>query len=386
MVVTLQQHYPLLFTLIYSMPDKSYRLSDYDYHLPQENIAQHPAHKRDHSRLLVVDKTGDMLEHRKFTDIIDYLRPGDLVVVNDTKVFPARILGKKITGGRVELFLLEFPRQLSPCPEGEGWHEATAIALLKSSKRPKPGVTLHFSPTLTAEVVSYQEDGKANVRLHYRLTASTTDLESVLEAHGQVPLPPYISRSQGSTGEDSKRYQTTYAKHTGSVAAPTAGLHFSSKVLTLLQQKGVVVEHITLHVGYGTFAPVRTDDIRDHIIHREYISISPTTAAAVNRTKKNGGRIWAVGTTSVRTLEYATDEQGEVQPIDGVCDLFIYPGYRFRTVDNLITNFHLPQSSLLFLVSALAGRERMLHAYNHAVEQGYRFFSYGDAMAIITKG
>lgn len=238
----------------------------------------------------------------------------------------------------------------------------------------------------TAVVESYQEDGKALVRLHYQLTPTTTDIESVLVAHGQVPLPPYISRNQGTTGEDSKRYQTTFAKHTGSVAAPTAGLHFSSEVLSLIQEKGVLVEHITLHVGYGTFAPVRTEDIRDHNIHREYISISPTTAAAVNKSKKRGGRIWAVGTTSVRTLEYATNEQGEVQPINGVCDLFIYPGYRFRTVDNLITNFHLPQSSLLFLVSALAGREKMLHAYNHAVEQGYRFFSYGDAMAIITKG
>ncbi len=368
------------------MPDKSYKLSDYDYHLPQENIAQHPAHKRDQSRLLVVDKVNDTLEHGKFTNIIDSLRSGDLIVVNNTKVFPARILGKKDTGGRVELFLLEFPRQLSPSPEKEGWHEATAIALLKSSKRPKPGSTLHFSPMFTAVVESYQEDGKALVRLHYQLTPTTTDIESVLEAHGQVPLPPYISRNQGTTGEDSKRYQTTFAKHTGSVAAPTAGLHFSSKVLTLIQEKGVLVEHITLHVGYGTFAPVRTEDIRDHNIHREYISISPTTAAAVNRSKKRGGRIWAVGTTSVRTLEYATNEQGDVQPINGVCDLFIYPGYRFRTVDNLITNFHLPQSSLLFLVSALAGRERMLNAYNHAVEQGYRFFSYGDAMAIITKG
>ena len=367
------------------MPDKSYRLSDYDYHLPQENIAQHPAHKRDQSRLLVVDKVNDTLEHRTFKDITGYLRSGDLIVVNNTKVFPARILGQKSTGGRAELFLLEFPRQVSPCPEKEGWHEATAIALIKSSKRPKPGATLHFSPVLTAEVESYQKDGKANVRLHYQLTSLTADLESVLESHGQVPLPPYISRCQGSTGEDSKRYQTTFAKHTGSVAAPTAGLHFSSEVLALLQEKGVLVEHITLHVGYGTFAPVRTNDIRDHNIHREYISISPTTAAAINRAKSSGGRIWAVGTTSVRTLEYATSEQGEVQPIDGVCDLFIYPGYRFRTVDNLITNFHLPQSSLLFLVSALAGRERMLHAYNQAVEQGYRFFSYGDAMAIITK-
>lgn len=366
------------------MHDLSYRLEDYDYHLPLERIAQQPAEQRDQSRLLVLDPTTPDILHRKFTDILDYLLPGDLIIANNTRVFPARILGKKTTGGRVELFLLELPQ---PCPHqspGQNWQEATAPALLKSSKRPRPGSTLLFSPTLEATVESYQEDGTALVRLRYR-PATGKDLESVLNANGQVPLPPYIHREQGSTREDASRYQTTYACHTGSVAAPTAGLHFSSSLIDAIRTRGILLEHITLHVGFGTFAPVRAEDIRHHTIHREYVTVSAATATAVNAAKKRGARIWAVGTTSVRTIEHATDKEGQVHPINGVCDLFIYPGYRFRTVDNLITNFHLPKSSLLFLVSALAGRKRILQAYEEAVCRGYRFFSYGDAMAIITR-
>ncbi len=364
------------------MVNSSHSLSDYNYELPQENIAQHPADRRDQSKLLVVNTDSDTFLHQQFSDIIDHIRPADILVVNDTKVFPARLIGRKSTGGKVELFLLEFP--VPEKGEKGKYRQAAGIALIKSSKRPKAGATLHFSETLKAEVKQYQEDGKAFVQLFY-LCGKDETLEDILEQHGQIPLPPYIQRPDGSTGEDKRRYQTKYALHTGSVAAPTAGLHFSDAILKALEQKGVKKAALTLHVGYGTFAPVRSDDIRKHVIHRERVMISPETAEKINKTKQSGGRVWAVGTTTVRTLEFATNSAGVLCPMDGVCDLFIYPGYRFKIVDNLLTNFHLPQSSLLFLVSALAGRERILQAYKEALEKDYRFFSYGDAMAIITR-
>ncbi len=364
------------------MTDYSHSLAAYDYDLPQVNIAQHPSDKRDQSRLLVVQNNTDKLLHQQFTDIIDHIRPDDIIVVNNTKVFPARLLGHKPTGGKVELFLLEFPSKISATPNG--WYQAESIALLKSSKRPKKGSELLFSDTLKASIIDYQDDGKAIVRLRYSCRENET-LEDILDQHGQIPLPPYIQRQDGTTDEDKSRYQTKYALHTGSVAAPTAGLHFSNQLLQQLENKGVKRAELTLHVGYGTFAPVRSEDIRNHVIHREHITISQEAATAINEVKKNGGRVWAVGTTTVRTLEFASDLQGQLHPMEGVCDLFIYPGYTFKIVDNLITNFHLPQSSLLFLVSALTDRKKILAAYKIAVQDGYRFFSYGDAMAIIAK-
>jgi S-adenosylmethionine:tRNA ribosyltransferase-isomerase len=366
------------------MTHHSHRLDDYDYNLPAERIAQFPAPQRDHSRLLVLDTAQDELAHRQFSDIANYLRKNDLLVINNTRVFPARLLGQKKTGGKVELFLLSFPRLGSDTSVSPPWQEASAPALIKSSKRPKVGDLLHFSKALRARVEGFWADGKAEVTLLYTLQHGQS-LESIIEAHGQMPLPPYINRPDGSSSEDLHRYQTRYARHTGSVAAPTAGLHFSDELLAEIADKGVDIASIILHVGYGTFAPIRTEDIREHVIHREAVEISAATAEKINRVKKEGGRIWAVGTTTVRTLEFAADEQGNIQPGIGECDLFIYPGFQFKVVDNLITNFHLPKSSLLFLVAALAGRQKILAAYQKAVAEKYRFFSYGDAMAIITK-
>ncbi len=356
-----------------------FNLASYDFFLPREQIAQQPTRERDQSRLLILDRTTDSLAHRHFEDITTCLRGGDLLVMNNTRVFPARLLGNKTTGGKVEMLLLHFPQQQETELE---LRRATALCLIKSSKRPKCGSMLHFSEKLQARVNHLRQDGKVEVTLLY---PAAENLEQLLNDLGQIPLPPYIHRPGGSTAEDVQRYQTTYARHTGSVAAPTAGLHFSRQLLDRLDNMGVQRAEVTLHVGYGTFAPVRSRDIREHVIHEEFIRVPQETAAAIEETKKAGGRIWAVGTTSARTLEYAAEENGKIRPIEGLCGLYIYPGYRFRVVDNLITNFHLPQSSLLFLVSALAGRKRILRAYGEAVEQGYRFFSYGDAMAIITR-
>lgn len=367
------------------MTDLSHRLDDYDYPLPPERIAQFPAAARDASRLLVLDAASAEPAHLGFADILGLLRPGDLLVLNTTRVFPARLLGNKSTGGRVELFLLRFPTELSaPQDSPAVWHEATATALIKSSKRPKTGSLLLFSSRLRARIESLEADGKAAVRLQYRPEAGQS-LLALLEEHGQIPLPPYIDRPHGTSREDAERYQTCYARQTGSVAAPTAGLHFSEDLLARVKAKGVDTAEIVLHVGYGTFAPVRSEDIRQHALHREEVEVSEETAAAVNRVKKAGGRVWAVGTTTVRALEFMADERGSLRSGRAECDLFIFPGYRFRVVDNLITNFHLPRSSLLFLVAALAGRERVLAAYRQAIAAGYRFFSYGDAMAILTR-
>lgn len=346
-------------------------LSSYHYDLPPELIAQAPAENRDASRLLVLDCRNDTLADRTFGDVAELIAPGDLLVVNDTRVFPARLLGRKETGGQVELFLLEYP---AAAVTGE----VLVTGLVKSSKRVRPGMRLLFGDDLAGEVVELLSDGKVRVRL--RLTAP---LDAVLERHGRMPLPPYIDRREGEKPGDRERYQTVYAAKTGAVAAPTAGLHFTEALLAQLREKGVEVATVTLHVGYGTFAPVRVTDIREHQIHAEYLEVSAATAAMVNQVRASGKRIWAVGTTSVRALEFAADAAGIVHPVSGLCNLYIYPGYRFRVVQNLITNFHLPGSSLLFLVSALAGRERILSAYGHAVAERYRFFSYGDAMVIL---
>ena len=367
-----------------TMTDHSYCLDDYDYGLPADRIAQFPTPQRDQSRLLVLAGESAPPVHRKFTDLIDYLHAGDLLVLNTTRVFPARLVGSKQTGGKVELFLLAFPRPSRANGADPSWREAAATALVKSSKRPKTGSLLHFGPRFRARIDGIRADGTAEVTLQYRPEPGQT-LEQVLDGHGQMPLPPYISRPGGSLDEDRHRYQTRYARQTGSVAAPTAGLHFSDELLAAIRAKGVATAAIVLHVGYGTFAPVRSEDIRHHVIHREYVEIPAETAEAVRQARQEGGRIWAVGTTTVRTLEFAADGHGHVQAGSGECDLFIYPGYRFKVVDNMITNFHLPRSSLLFLVAALAGRERILAAYREAVTAGYRFFSYGDAMTIITR-
>ncbi|WP_457572879.1 tRNA preQ1(34) S-adenosylmethionine ribosyltransferase-isomerase QueA [Desulfolithobacter sp.] len=362
-----------------------FRLSSYDYDLPPERIAQRPAARRDQSRLLVLHCPDGRTEHTRFEAIGRYLRPGDLLVVNNTKVFPARLLGHKETGGKVEMLLLHYPDFPQADSAGSpGTIKAEAMALVKSSRRPRPGTLLFFGEKLQARILSLHDGGKVRVRLSLYLETGESP-EDLLAACGQIPLPPYIHRPEGTTPEDIRRYQTRYAERTGSVAAPTAGLHFSDALLSEILAAGISMATVTLHVGYGTFAPVRSEDIREHRIHAEYVEISAETAAVVNRTRDEGGRIWAVGTTSVRTLEFAAAASGRVEPIQGLCQLYIYPGFRFQVVDNLITNFHLPRSSLLFLVAALAGREQILAAYNEAVEKEYRFFSYGDAMAIITR-
>ncbi len=373
------QHFLFPHLFILSMEDH-FQLASYDFHLPEKQIAQYPADERDQSRLLVMDCPGEQIFHRQFSDITNFLRPGDLLVVNNTKVFPARLLGHKETGGKVEILLLHFPEK-QPL-QTDNTARAKVLTLVKSSKRPRKGSLLHFPGEIKARVDTIQPDGKVAVTL---LFPATKPLELLLEKHGQIPLPPYITRAKGTTNADAKRYQTTYARHTGSVAAPTAGLHFTSKLLNNLADMGIGQTTVTLHVGYGTFAPVRCNDIREHIIHKEYIKVSQETSRLIRQTRQQGGRIWAVGTTTARTLEFAARKTGQVHSVEGLCGLYIYPGYQFKVVDNLITNFHLPESSLLFLVSALAGREQILQVYNEAIQQQYRFFSYGDAMAIITK-
>ena len=357
-------------------------LASYHFILPEENIAQHPLARRDSSRFLVVDCLTGETRDRQFADICDYLAPGDLLVVNNTRVFPARLLGRKGTGGKAELLILEYPVAEAGSANGDtnAWQQVEVVGLVKSAKRPQPEGKLLFSENLVGTVRELLPDGKVRVVLCYR-----GELARLLEEQGQMPLPPYIRREEGQTEEDRQRYQTVYAEKPGAVAAPTAGLHFTPELLASIQARGVRIAQVTLHVGYGTFAPVRVEDIREHAIHAEYLKVSEEAATLVNETRAAGGRIWAVGTTSVRALEFAAEATGRVFARSGFCDLYIYPGYRFRVVDNLITNFHLPQSSLLFLVSALAGRENILAAYREAVEKGYRFYSYGDAMALITK-
>lgn len=361
-----------------------FQLSAYDYNLPEENIAQYPATKRDQSRLLILDCEQDRIIHDQFNNITSLLRPGDVLVVNNTKVFPARLFGHKETGGKVEILLLHYPEILLAWKNKNGWYSVEATALLKSSKRPKTGSILSFGKHLQASILELFDNGQVRLELQYDLPPGK-NLDDLFTQYGQVPLPPYIKRPSGTTDEDLQRYQTKYAMQPGSVAAPTAGLHFSDALLNEIRNRKVEIVTVTLHVGYGTFAPVRAEDIRGHRIHAEYIQISPETALTINEYKKYGSRIWAVGTTTARTLEFAADELGVVKPFQGLCDLYIYPGYRFKMVDNLITNFHLPRSSLLFLVAALAGREKILNCYKEAVQKGYRFYSYGDAMAVITK-
>ncbi len=355
-------------------------LESYEYDLPQRCIAQHPADKRDESRLLVLDRKTSQIDHKHFRDIRKLINPGDLLIVNDTKVFPARLLGKKESGGKVEVFLLEFPQPVHPEKDLQDNKTVTTTALLRSSKRPRPGSKIIISNELSCTVVNLLEGGKAEIDLHYPTQENLVELFQKL---GQVPLPPYIERKKGTTKEDLDRYQTVYANRPGAVAAPTAGLHFTQSLLEDLEQKGAGLATITLHVGYGTFAPVRTDHIQHHTIHQEYIHIGEQTAARVKRTKEKGGKIWAVGTTTVRALEFGARQNKLEKGFEGWCDLYITPGFRFQAIDRMITNFHLPRSSLLFLVSAFCGRERLLEAYREAIMRNYRFYSYGDAMVIL---
>jgi len=352
-----------------------YNIESYHYDLPPDRIAQQPAARRELSRLLALDSVTGAIRDLCFTDIVDFFSPGDLLVVNNTRVFPARLLGRKETGGRVELLILHYPQEIFPAAGSRKQVEVTG--LLKSSKGFRSGQRIIFAEDLTAEVIEVFAAGKARLNLYFQ-----GELAQLLDKYGQLPLPPYIKREQGEEPGDRERYQTVFAAETGAIAAPTAGLHFTDELLAAIDKKGVERESVTLHVGYGTFAPVRVQDIRQHQIHSEFLTVSARTAGKINEVRNRGGRIWAVGTTTVRALEFAADATGAVQAKEGWCDLYMFPGYRFKVVNNLITNFHLPGSSLLFMVSALVGRERILTAYVHAVDNGYRFFSYGDSMII----
>ncbi len=355
---------------------QEFDLSTYNYALPPENIAQHPADARENSKLLILNRKTGKRSHSNFKNITELLNPGDLLVANNTRVFPARLYGHKESGGKIEVFLLSYPVETIT---GTTEIRAEVTSLIKSSKRPKPGTTLFLGPDISANVLQLLDEGKVKIELRY---ARDRSLAELLEAHGQVPLPPYISRKGGCTSNDKERYQTVYARNPGAVAAPTAGLHFSENLLREIQNTGVNFTAITLHVGHGTFAPVRCEDIRNHKIHQEYVSVTKETAELINETKKRGGKIWAVGTTTVRTLEFMADKEGKVLAGDDWCRLYIMPGYTFKVIDNLITNFHLPESSLLFLVSALCGRKPLMEAYRDAITRNYRFYSYGDAMAV----
>ena len=339
-------------------------INNFDYHLPEEQIAQHPADKRDESRLLVVDRSTGQLEHRHFYDILEYLVPGDCLVMNNSKVIPARLFGtKEITGAKAEFLLIKRIKD-------DIWE-----TMVKPGKKLHVGDRVSFSEdgSLSAKILEHGEGGTRIVRFEYE-----GDFHELLDKIGRIPLPPYIERE--SDEEDKERYQTVYCKEEGSVAAPTAGLHFTEELMRKAREKGVRIAFVTLHVGIGTFRPVKCDVIEEHKMHFEEYEIDEENAAIINETKKAGGRIISVGTTSTRTLESASTEEGVVMAGRGSTDIFIYPGYRFKVIDCLITNFHLPKSTLLMLVSALYNREKILEAYNEAVEQKYRFFSYGDAM------
>ena len=349
-----------------------YLLEDYNYNLPEALIAQNPVAQRDRSRLLFVDRKTRMLGHHRFFDICDLLTPSDVLVVNNTAVIPARLVGQKETGGRAEVLVLGYP---DGGKDRMDTGEFICRCMIKTSKRPKDGATLFFDQGLTAEIIDFK-DGIYRVKFIYN-----GRFETLLDRIGRIPLPPYIKRTDSK--DDRTFYQTVYASQKGAVAAPTAGLHFSESLLEKLRKKGVKIVAITLHVSYGTFLPVRVSDIRDHRIHSEWYFIGKQTADVINREKAKGNRIVAVGTTCVRTLEYASNQSGVVAHGSGNCDLFIYPGYGFNVVDAMITNFHLPKSTLLMLVSAFAGRETVLKAYEAAIRERYRFFSYGDAMLIV---
>lgn len=355
-----------------------YLRSDYKFNLPDERIAQQPAERREASRLLKLNRSTGHVTHHGFSDIEHLLKANDLVVINNTRVIPARLNGHKETGGKVEVLIIDYAHGMVML-EKNGIFRCDCM--VRASKSPKPGTWLLFDEGLRARV----EDNKQGIVdiSFYIKEHSGADFVALLNRIGEVPLPPYIHRDGPVKGEDDREnYQTVYATQEGAVAAPTAGLHFTESLMKRLEEKGVEFVPLTLHVGYGTFVPVRVDDIREHKIHSEYFSISDEASQRINRAKDEKRRVVAVGTTSVRTLEYAADAQGRVIASSGTCDLFIYPGYEFKIVDAMITNFHLPESTLLMLVSAFSGRENILDAYREAVASGYRFFSYGDAMLL----
>lgn len=342
-------------------------ISEFDYELPKELIAQHPSARRDDARLLVVHRDTGQTEHRHFYDVIDYLNPGDCLVLNNSRVIPARLFGvKEKTGARVEFLLIK--RR-----EGDIWE-----TMVRPGKKVHPGDVICFGENgaLKAEIIGHGDDGTRIVRFSYQGV-----FMELLDQIGSMPLPPYIERSDEP--EDKERYQTVYSKEDGSVAAPTAGLHFTDELLAQIRQKGVRIAFVTLHVGIGTFRPVKCERVEDHKMHIEEYEIDSENAHIINETKAAGGRLIAVGTTSARTLESASDKNGMLAPGNGSTDIFIYPGYQFKMVDSLITNFHLPKSTLLMLISALYDREKILAVYREAVEQRYQFFSYGDAMFIL---
>ncbi|ATX82413.1 S-adenosylmethionine--tRNA ribosyltransferase-isomerase [Mariprofundus ferrinatatus] len=337
------------------------QVSDFDFELPEYLIAKRPLEARDASRLLCIPEDGGALVDSMIRDLPLLVKPGDVWVLNDTRVIPARLVGNKPSGGRVEILLLE------PAGENNVW-----LAWGKSNKPLKPGTIVVFSDSFSAEVLT--RDGK-----NVEVLLCADDVPAAIESHGHMPLPPYIDRPDSR--EDRERYQTVFARHAGAVAAPTAGLHLTSELMAAMQQAGATFAHVTLHVGPGTFQPVQVDDVNSHVMHEEAYIVPEQTAETVNRAKAEGRRIVAVGTTSLRTLE-AASAAGELKAGAGRTSIFIYPGYHFRTVDALLTNFHLPKSTLIMLVAALAGRARVLDAYTHARESGYRFYSYGDAMFV----
>ena len=358
------------------------RVSDYDYDLPPGRVARYPVARRDHSRLLVVDRRGPPLQHLHFTDLTALVSAGDVLVVNESRVLPVRLLGKKPTGAPAEILLLR-PASTGEQAAGTGldgdnvWDgDKVWVALVRPGGKLKPGRRVDISPELAVETLDSTPEGGRLVRL-------VTDLsgEEALHRFGHMPLPPYIDREDEEL--DRERYQTVYAREAGSVAAPTAGLHFTDSLLNEIALRGVEIIKVTLHVGVGTFRPVEVEDPADHTMHSEIYQIPPGTAEAVNRCRRGGGKVWAVGTTVVRTLESGVGDDGRVRPGGGRTRLFIRPPHRFKVVDRLVTNFHLPRSTLLMLVGAFAGYHRMREAYDAAIAEGYRFYSYGDAMVIL---
>lgn len=340
-------------------------LHDFYYDLPEELIAQDPLADRSSSKLMVLDKKTGRTEHRIFKDIIEYLNPGDCLVINDTKVIPARLIGEKEgTGAAIEVLLLKRKEDMA-----NTWE-----VLVKPGKKARPGTRISFGDgKLVGEIIDIVEEGDRLIQFSF-----DGIFEEILDELGQMPLPPYITHKL----EDKNRYQTVYAKHEGSAAAPTAGLHFTNELLAEIESKGVKIARVTLHVGLGTFRPVKVENILDHHMHSEYYEVSEEAADTINSVRQSGGRIIAVGTTSTRTLESVADTHGCIKPCRGWTDIFIYPGYEFKAIDCLITNFHLPESTLIMLVSALAGKDNVMAAYREAVENSYRFFSFGDAMFI----
>jgi S-adenosylmethionine:tRNA ribosyltransferase-isomerase len=351
-----------------------YALDDYDYELPEDRIAQKPSPQRDGSRLLHLNRGSGDISHRVFCDLPGLMRSGDVLVVNNTEVIPGRILGRKDTGGKAEVLILTYA-------DGQAVRKAAGefdcTCLIKSSKKTRTGSTIFFDHGLRAEVLRPSGDC-----YEVKFTCEN-DFDQVLYQVGKVPLPPYIRReSENGFRDDHTAYQTIYASEKGAIAAPTAGFHFSEELMNQLQNLGIAVVPVTLHVGYGTFIPVRVSDIRDHRMHSETYALTRQAAEIINDARAGGGRVVAVGTTSVRTLEFCASENGRVLAGAGPCNLFIYPGYQFKTVDAMITNFHLPRSTLLMLVSAFTSRSTVLNAYQAAIQEGYRFYSYGDAMLI----